>query len=441
MLTRDQAERITQAAIRTATFPECTVGLTSYEHAYARFANNGITAAALTMRYVVQITVARDGQVGSTVTNDLHDHALRAAVKRAEELAAIAPANPERLPDLGPQRYPDMPPCDSATAAARPAQLVPHVQAAISAARAHKLVGAGLVDRTHRIAAISNKAGLFGFHAVADSALTVTVRTPDGSSSGWAGQPSTRLSDIDSRGAMEAAVGKCVRWKNPRRIDPGRYTVVLEPAAAGDLVRLMGPSFSARDSEEGRTFLSKRGGGTKLDEALFPDFVTLRTDPFDPRLPSLPWTRDLLPARAVTWVDRGVVKELFHDRYWAQKSNMQAGQYPFHMIMDGGPGELKDLIAGVEHGLLVTRLWYIRAVNSQTLQHTGLTRDGLFLIENGEVAAPVMNLRFNESPVRLLQNAVRIGRAIRVRGPEGGLAIAPPIVATDFTFTSVSDAI
>jgi predicted Zn-dependent protease len=320
-----------------------------------------------------------------------------------------------------------------------------------------KLVAAGLVERSHRVTAIANKAGLFGYHRSADSQLTTTIRMPDGSSSGWAGQPSTKLSDIDSAKLAATASEKCLRWKNPQKLEPGNYTVVLEPTAAGDLVRLMAAGFSARDTEEGRTFLSKRGGGSLLGEKLFPEFVTLRSDPFDPRQPSLPWTADLLPTRAIAWIDKGVVANLAYDRYWATKTGQSAtpggggggrggggggfGPAPLSLILEGGTQPVEELVASVERGLLITHFWYIRAVNPQTGQQTGLTRDGVFLIENGKLSAPVMNFRFLESPVRLLKNTKRVGQAVRVRGLEGGMMIAPALVATDFPLPSVSDAV
>lgn len=323
-----------------------------------------------------------------------------------------------------------------------------------------KLVAAGLVERSHRITAIANKAGLFGYHRSADSQLTTTVRMADGSSSGWAGQPSTRLAAIDSAQLGATASEKCLRWRNPQKLDPGNYTVVLEPTAAGDLVRLMAGSFSARDTEEGRTFLSKRGGGSLLGEKVFPEFVTLRMDPFDPRQPSTPWTGDFLPTRAITWIDKEVVANLEYDRYWATKTGKQptpgggggrgrggGGGGGFgagaagSLIMEGGSSSLDELIASVDRGLLITHFWYIRAVNPQTLQETGLTRDGTFLIEKGKITAPVMNFRFLESPVRMLKNARKIGQAVRVRGLEGGMMVAPSLVVADFPLPSVSDAI
>jgi predicted Zn-dependent protease len=303
------------------------------------------------------------------------------------------------------------------------------------------LVAAGLIERTTRVTAVANKNGLFGFHRGADSGLTTTIRTTDGSSSGWAGQPATRYGEIDSARLAASAIEKCERWKNPRKLEPGNYTVVLEPTATGDLVRLMSNALSARNAEEGRTFLSKRGGGTLLGEKLFPEFITLRTDPLDPRLPSSPWTGDWSPAAPIVWIDKGVISNLSYDAYWARKNRRMPTVNPGNTILEGGSENLDQLIASVDRGLLVTHFWYIRFVNQQTLQHTGLTRDGVFLIENGKITAPVMNFRFNESPVRLLRNTRKLGPSMRVRGLEGGIMIAPALVATDFPFTSVSDAI
>jgi predicted Zn-dependent protease len=313
-----------------------------------------------------------------------------------------------------------------------------------------------LVERSHRITAIANEAGLYGFHDSSDSQLTTTIRMADGSSSGWAGQPSTKLSEIDSAHLADTAIEKCKRWKNPQKLSPGNYTVVFEPTATGDLVRLMIGAFSARSTEEGRTFISKRGGGTLLGEKVFPESITLRHDPFDPRQPSSPWTGDWLPTSALTYIDKGVIANLGYDRYWAEKTGKKpngggggggrgggggGGFGGGSLIMDGTDTPLEKLIASVDRGLLVTHFWYIRGVNQQTLQNTGLTRDGLFLIENGKITTPIMNFRFNESPVRLLKNTKMVGQAARVRGLEGGMMISPAIVATDFPLTSISDAI
>jgi predicted Zn-dependent protease len=441
MFTRDEAQKIAQKVIGYSTFPECQVSVTASEQAYTRFANNGITTASLGLRQNVFISVTRDAKTGSYAADDLDEASLRAAVKKAEELAHLAPPNSEQLAALGPQQYPHTFDLDDRTAKARAPEMIPHVKTIIDIALKQKLVAAGLIERTHRVMAIANKTGLFGFHEAADSQLTTTIRMADGSSSGWAGQPSTRIAELDSAKLGAVASDKCARWKNAQKIDPGNYTVVLEPTAAADIVRLIESGFSGRNTEEGRTFLSKRGGGTMLGEKLFPEYITLRSDPFDPRQPSSPWNGDLLPTKPITWIEKGVVANLAYDRYWATKTGKQPAPRSVSLQLDGTDATLESLIGGVERGLLITHFWYIRGVNPQTLQQTGLTRDGVFLIENGKITTPVLNFRFLESPVRLLKNTTKLGQAIRVRGLEGGMMIAPALVATDFPLPSISDAI
>lgn len=264
---------------------------------------------------------------------------------------------------------------------------------------------------------------------------------PDGSSSGWAGHPSLRIADISGEALANQASEKCLSWRNPKRLDPGAYTVVLEPTAAGDLVRLIARGLDARGTEEGRTFLSRKGAGTLTGEKLFPEFVTLRSDPFTSRQSAVPWTGELLPQHSVSWVQNGVAKNTFYTRYWAARTGKSATPFPGALVLDGSEASTEDLIRSVNRGLLVTHFWYIRFVNPQTLQHTGLTRDGVFLIENGKITEPVMNFRFNDSPVELLKNTKKLGRPERVRGLEGGEMVAPAILASNFHFTSVSDAV
>jgi predicted Zn-dependent protease len=224
------------------------------------------------------------------------------------------------------------------------------------------------------------------------------------------------------------------------RLDPGKYTVVLEPTAVGDLIGALGFSLSARAAEQGQSFLSKKGGGTLLGSKVFPELITLRSDPSDKRYPSIRWTPATLPARPVTWIDKGVVQNMVYDRYWASKTDKAPTPDTDNLILEGGDSSLSDLIKATDRGLLVTRFWYIRFVNPQTVQLTGLTRDGLFLIEKGVVTQPVVNLRFTESVVRLLQNTTMVSRDERVSGTESDV-IAPAIQARDFAFTSVSDAV
>ena len=320
------------------------------------------------------------------------------------------------------------------------------MQAVIEEAAAKKLNSSGFFTRTASASAFGNKRGNFGYHRRTSASYSATVRTPDGTGSGWAEDEGPRISAIDSRSLARRAIEKAVLSQKPRRLDPGKYTVVLEPHAVTDLVPGVVFSFSARSADEGRSFLTGRGGGNRLGEKVFSEKVTLRSDPFHPQLPGLPWGGGGggggfgggggLPSQKMTWVEKGVVHNLFYDRYWALKTNKQPTPFPGSLILDGEDKSLEDLIRSTESGLLVTHFWYIRTVNPQTVQLTGLTRDGLFWIEKGKIAYPVQNFRFNESPVRLLEKVLALGRPQRA-----GNMMAPPLKAADFNFASISDAV
>lgn len=455
MLTREQAQKITEKALSFSTFPECDISIASSERAFIRFALNDVTTSGFTVEQSMSIASVRDGQSGSTRIDEFDDDSLRAAVKRTEQLALIAPPNPERVPPLEKQKYSDRENYAGSTAAARNQAMIPHIRAIIDGARGNRLVAAGFFERSAETAAIANKQGNFGYGRATDANLSATVRNAAGTSSGWASHPAVKIQDIDGAVVAKTAIDKCMRWKEPKRLDPGKYTVVLEPTATGDLLQMLGFGMQARGAEEGRSFLSKKGGGTLAGEKLFPDFITLRSDPFNPLYSSLPWgggggfgfggggggAGGGLPAEPIAWIENGVVKNLFYDRYWAAKAGKQPTPFPNRLVLEGGGKSLPDLIASVDRGLLVTRFWYIRVVNPRSMQVTGLTRDGVFLIEQGKVTGPAMNFRFNQSPVEMLKNTVAMGTPVRVRGGEGQGMIAPAIVAKDFNFTSISDAV
>ena len=235
------------------------------------------------------------------------------------------------------------------------------------------------------------------------------------------------------------AADKGIASAHPKEVPPGDYTVVLEPEAVADLFEtLQYGMLSARAADEGRSVFSKEGGGSRIGEKIFPESVTLATDPADPRVPGTPWSAgdDPIPNRKVAWIEKGVLKSLVTDRYWARKTNREPTPAPGSLVMQGGTQPLEALIASTERGLLVTRFWYIRVVNPQTAMLTGLTRDGLFLIEKGKVAGPAVNLRFNESPVVMLQNVLGLGPAV-----PAGRMVLPAIKSGAFTFTSKSDAV
>jgi predicted Zn-dependent protease len=293
--------------------------------------------------------------------------------------------------------------------------------------------------------AIANNKGLFAYNRSTASVLTTTVRTPEGTGSGWAGATHHDWSRIDPSALGVRATNKARQSVNPVAVEPGRYTVVFEPTAVGNLVQFIARALNARSADEGRSFFSLPGGKNKIGQKVVDERVTITSDPFDPDVAASPFSGDGLPTQRVVWIENGVVKNLDYDRYWAQKQGRAPTGAGSGIRMSGGTTSLEDLIRSTQRGLLVTRFWYLRPVDQRTILYTGLTRDGTFLIENGKITKPVKNLRFNDSPIFMLNGLEAMGVPVRVSASEGGepgqAIMVPPIKVRDFSFTSLSDAV
>jgi predicted Zn-dependent protease len=349
---------------------------------------------------------------------------------------AGASPNPEHVADLGPQEYPAVAGFDEATAICSPVERRDGVKAALDRGRGRGLDASGFFETGAYWSAIANKKGNFGFHRHTSATFETTMRTSDGTGSGYASFSAPRVSTVDPSSIAERAANKAETSARPRDIAPGRYTVILEPEAAAELLFYLAFSFNQRSADEGRSFLSKPGGGTRAGEKLFAETVSLRSDPFDPRNPGSPWASESLPARKTTWIERGIVKNLANNRYWAAKTQSEPVPFARNLVMEGSSKSLEDLIAESQRALLVTRFWYIRMVNPQNVTVTGLTRDGVWMVEKGKIVHPVNNFRFNDSPVNLLKNLEAISSSSIAAS-----MIAPAIRAADFNFTSKSDAV
>ena len=301
---------------------------------------------------------------------------------------------------------------------------------------ARKLSSAAFFNDSTGFVARRNSKGLEAYQQLTNLDFSITVRTPDGAGSGYALANYTDLARFDAARLTKVAADKATGSLGAKALEPGKYTVILEPAAAVDLLSNMMGNFDARSADEGRSFLSKKGGGNKKGEKLFDERVTIMSDPTNPDVPDLTFAGDGRPQQKITWIEKGVVKNLYASRFWAQKSGAPDIAPPGGWIMTGGTQSTADLIKGTAKGILVSRLWYIRAVDPQTLLYTGLTRDGTFYIENGAIKFPVKNFRFNESPVIMLNNVEALGKPVRLAGN-----LVPPLKIRDFTFTSLSDAV
>ena len=454
VLARAEAEAIARRALSFATAEETRVVINSASRSNTRFAVNQVSTAGDSTNVTVTVRSAFGRRSATATTNRLDDAALRAVVASAEALAKLSPEDPEAMPELGPQQYQETRGWSDATAQLDPAARAAAVKRITDASSAAGLVATGFLDSNGSALAIANNKGLFAYGRGSEAALTTTVRTEDGRGSGWAGGAHWDWSRLDSGALGETAIRKARASRNPVAIEPGRYTVVLEPTAVGNLVNLIRGAMNARNADEGRSFFSKAGGGTKIGSKVVDERITLYSDPLDTDVPGDTFSGEGLPLPRVTWIENGVVKNLAYDRYWAQRQGAQANsggggfggpQGGGGLRMNGGDASLEELIASTERGILVTRFWYIRPVDPRTILYTGLTRDGTFLIEKGKITRAVKNLRFNESPIFMLNNLEAMSRPVRVSANESGNAqqgtVMPAIKTRDFTFTSLSDAI
>jgi predicted Zn-dependent protease len=268
------------------------------------------------------------------------------------------------------------------------------------------------------------------------------VRTTDGTGSGWAAADAQDWTRLDVRGVAQRAIEKARASRTPVAIEPGRYTVILEPQAVGDLVQLMIFYMGAREADEGRSPFVKQEGGSKVGEKIVDQRINIYSDPTDPQLLAQPFDGEGLPLGRQEWVKDGVLQQMYYTRFWAQRSNKPPTGFPSSVKMAGGAQSMDQLIAATERGVLVTRLWYLREVDPRTILYTGLTRDGTFLIENGRISKAVRNFRFNDSPLFLLNNLDALGQPQRLAGTEaGGDVVMPAVKSHDFNFTSLSEAV
>ena len=446
MLTREQAMTIVEKAVKMSKADAVDVQVNTYTQGNIRFADNQVSTAGATTDAQLGIQSAFGPKHAVVTTNDLSDEAIKRAVEQSERLAKLAPDDPEAMPQLGSQPYA---PVNSYFESSASLTANDRAQAALIALEMARKAGdvkaAGYLVNTAGALAIGNSTGMFAYHRSTNVNYTLTARTTDGTGSGWAAADHADWAQIDPRGVAETAVQKARLSQKPVPLEPGRYTVILEPQAVGDLVQLIANYADARSADEGRSPFVKQGGGNKVGEKIVDERITIFSDPADPQLLGRPWDLEGMPLGKQVWIENGVLKQLIYSRFWAKKQSKTTTGGPSTFKMAGGTQSVDDLIKGTTRGVLVTRLWYLREVDPRTILHTGLTRDGTFLVENGKITKSLRNFRFNESPLFVLNNVEALGLPQRVSASESGSAgtpiVVPAIKARDFMFTSLSDAV
>ncbi len=420
---------------------EATVNVREHAIGQVRFAASEITTAGEASSVDVTLGLAFGKRHASATTNQTSEDALRALVERVASLARAAPEDPEHLPPIGPTRYvQNARAWDEASATLNPAARAAAARAAIAHADAKSLVIAGYVQSHGTKTTLAASTGLRAEHQTTWSQMTTTARTPDGAGSGWAGTQATRASDIDGAELARQAADRAERSRGAVKIDPGHYTVVLEPVAVADLLAFLIEALDARAADQGRSFFSSH----RVGDPIWDPRVVLRSDPLDPATPGAPFDDDGVPLAPTTWIESGATKSLHYTRFWAQKSGRPpTGSHDAWHLSSTQPAapSAAALMAGVKRGLLVTRFWYTRWLDPKQILITGLTRDGVFLIEDGKPTRAVKNFRFNDSPVKMLTRLVGMTSQTWRTPAEDRILRVPVVCCDDFEMASGSDAV
>jgi predicted Zn-dependent protease len=443
VLTREEAQALVERIVKMSKADGIDVQIGGGYTTNVRFADNQMSTAGGVSDFSVGVQSWFGPKHAVVTTNEITDEALRSAVEKSEKLARLAPDDPEAMPMLGAQQIQPIEAYFTSVANMSADERAKIALTALEPARAAgDLTAAGFLLNSVGASALGNSAGLFAYHRATNSNYTVTVRTKDGTGSGWAGAEHNDAKQVDFAAVSTRAVDKARLSRNPVAIEPGRYTVIMEPQAVGDLCQLIGFYADARSTDEGRSPFVKQGGGTKIGEKIMDERISIYADPSDPMVRAQPFDNDGLPLGRQEFIQKGVLKTLYYSRFWAKKKGVAPTGAPTSFLMSGGDSSIEDMIKSTPRGVLVTRLWYLREVDPRTILYTGLTRDGTFLIENGKISRAIKNFRFNDSPLFMLNNLEALGRPQRLAGTEaGGAVVVPPIKVRDFNFTSLSDAV
>ena len=434
MYSREQVKAITDKIFNMSGAENTEVSFSSSERSGTRFANSSISANLVQYDQQVTIRTHVGTKVGSASTRDFSDASLTLTVAEAEAAAKASADRPNPATLLGPQQYI---PVDAALPGAKafgPAERARMVRTSIDISKKMGTVGSGYIPKMHETSCEANSKGLFACEEVAEASFILTCRLADGSGSGWAG--TTGIKDIGMINPVEiteVASKKALDSRNARALEPGRYTVILEPRANARFLSLMTGIFGGG----GGTFMQ----GKKPGDKIFSDLFTLTSDVGNPVLRQTTILGDNTPAAPVTWLDKGVLRSLSG----GPNSTNPKASINMSLVMAGSDLSTADMIKQTKRGLLVTFFWYIRGVDNATLLNTGMTRDGLFLIENGEITMPVQNFRWNMSPLVGYNNVSLVGKPVPMHMGEsydgGNTGLIPPVRIEDFYMTSLSPAV
>jgi PmbA protein len=422
--------------------PETEVDVSESIEALTRFANNTIHQHVAEHGLVVSIRTVADGRTARVTTNRIDEDSLRAGLDDALSLASRQPKDAQLLRLPGKQKYRPVRRFHPETAALSAEERARAVKQACQLAEKHGQVAAGIFSSGQSQGVLSNSRGLSASYHQTHATFSITMQ--QGSAASWAKGNAADFRRFDPLGLAETASAKATRAQNPMELEPGRFTVILEPAAVLDLVGFLFYDFAATAVADKRSCLSGRVG-----KPVFGKNITIIDDVYHPEQLGAPFDGEGVPRERVVLVDQGVVENLVYSRRSAKEAGSKPtghgfplpnefGEAALNLVVEGGNTSVDEMIASTDRGLLVTRLWYIREVDPYEKIMTGMTRDGLFLIEKGRLAKATRNFRFNQSVLEMLRNVESLGPAQRAAGEEAFEMVVPPMKIREFHFSEVT---
>jgi predicted Zn-dependent protease len=421
---------------------ETEVHVDEVDDSLTRFANNAIHQNVAERGLTVSVRTVVDGRTARATTNRVDEDSLRGAIEASLSLAHSQPKDPRLLPMPGKQKYRKVNRFSVPTAALTPEDRARAVKRACDLAIAHGQVAAGIFASGLSQTAMGNSRGLFAAYRETHAEFSITMQASPAAS--WAKANSGNVRDFNPLSLAETASDKAHRALNAQELAPGKYTVILEPSAVLDLVGFLFYDFSATALADKRSCLNDRMG-----KAIFGKNISVTDDAYHPLQLGAPFDGEGMSREKAALVSGGVPKNLVYSRASAKVAKKKPtghgfalpneyGEAPMNLVFGGGSDSIERMIASTERGLLVTRLWYIREVDPYEKIMTGMTRDGLFLVEKGKVTSAVKNFRFNQSLLDMLKNVEMMGPAVRATGEEAFEMVVPAMKVRDFHFSEVT---
>ncbi|MDP3597969.1 MAG: TldD/PmbA family protein, partial [Nitrospirota bacterium] len=399
-----------------------------------RFANNQIVQNVDTRRGSLSVTVAFGRRHGTASTTDFTAGSVQEVVTRATEIAQLSPEDPEYLPPVEPQQYSTPPTTRVETALAGPARRMEYTNEAIGQCRMESLGAAGTLSSSMATVGVAASTGLFAHEERTDARFSLTVQA--GEATGWGAAAHRSIDHLKVQERTLTAINKAKRGLEVRELPPGRYPVILEPAAVAGLWSALFWTLNAKAYEKGTSAMSGKLGQPIVDLRL-----SLRNLSDHEDLLGIGFTSDGLPTVASDWMTEGVLTQLSYDRFTAKARGIDSIPTLDAPCLSGAGSSLptlQELIKQTERAILVTNFWYIRMVNPTDLTLTGMTRDGTFLVENGQILSAVKNFRFHESPLHVFNRVEAFTNPAEAITSETGKLLVPSMRLRDFNFSSVT---